>query len=380
METAKINVKDQDPLEAIQRLLEKILSQETIDAVLVPKRLPVGAMVMPTLVSDPAHLAGVDPLTPAFALNAAKVVSRLTRRPLTGRIAVMLRPCEIRAFIELVKLNQGSPDDLVILGMDCLGACGNKDYLELARDDPAAVTRRFYESVIGADGDAPEDLPLAPACRVCEQPLADGADLAVLLYGVDYKQHLVVQAQSEKGRALLHSLGLDSSEPPTGREDVVQGLIQARTRQRDSMFQETAAAVDDMEKLSRYLAACVNCYNCRVACPVCYCRECVFVTDVFEHDPLQYLGWARRKGALKMPTDTLFYHLTRLAHMSTACVGCGQCSNACPNDIPVMELFRTVAHRTQAAFDYRAGADVADKPPLTEFKEEEFEDVVGISY
>jgi formate dehydrogenase subunit beta len=379
METAKINVKDQDPLEAIQRLLEKVLAQETIDAVLVPKRLPVGAMVMPTLVSDPAQLEGVDPLAPAFAINAAKVVSRLTRRPLTGRLAVMLRSCEIRAFIELVKLNQASPDDLVILGTDCLGACGNKDYQELAGDDPTEATRRFYERVLEAQGAAPEDLALSSACRVCEQPLAVGADLAVLLYGVDYQQHLVVQAQSEKGRTLLDSLGLEAVEPPAGRQDVVQGLIQARTRQRDRMFQETATAVDSMEKLSRYLAACVNCYNCRVACPVCYCRECVFVTDVFEHDPLQYLGWARRRGALKMPTDTLFYHLTRLAHMSTACVGCGQCSNACPNDIPVMELFRTVAHRTQAAFDYRAGADVADKPPLTEFKEKEFEDVVGIS-
>jgi formate dehydrogenase (coenzyme F420) beta subunit len=379
METAKINVKDQDPLEAIQRLLEKILSQETIDAVLVPKRLPVGAMVMPTLVSDPAQLEGVDPLAPAFALNAAKVVSRLTRKPLAGRLAVMLRACEIRAFIELVKLNQGSPDDLVILGMDCLGACGNKDYLELAGDDPIAASRKFSESVLVGQGAATEDLALAPACRVCEQPLADGADLAILLYGVDYKQHLMVQAQSEKGRTLLDGLGLEATEPPAGRKEKVQALIQSRTAQRDRMFQETSAAVDNMEKLSHYLAACVNCYNCRVACPVCYCRECVFVTDVFEHDPLQYLGWARRKGALKMPTDTLFYHLTRLAHMSTACVGCGQCSNACPNDIPVMELFRTVAHRTQAAFDYQAGADVADKPPLTEFKEKEFEDVVGIS-
>jgi formate dehydrogenase subunit beta len=379
MQTAKINVKDQDPLEAVQRLLEKILVQETIDAVLVPKRLPVGAMVMPTLVSDPGHLEGVDPLAPAFALNAAKVVSRLTRGPLAGRLAVMLRPCEIRAFIELVKLNQGSPEELVILGMDCLGACGNKDYLELAGEDPAAAARRFYESVLEAHGAAPEDLPLAPACRVCEQPLANGADLSVLLYGVDYKQHLVVQAQSEKGRTLLDSLGLETAAAPAGREEKVAALIERRTEQRDRMFQETAAAVDSMEKLSRYLAACVNCYNCRVACPVCYCRECVFVTDVFEHEPLQYLGWARRKGALKMPTDTLFYHLTRLAHMSTACVGCGQCSNACPNDIPVMELFRTVAHRTQAAFDYRAGADVADKPPLTEFKEKEFEEIVGIS-
>jgi formate dehydrogenase subunit beta len=86
----------------------------------------------------------------------------------------------------------------------------------------------------------------------------------------------------------------------------------------------------------------------------------------------------QRKGALKMPTDTVFYHLTRLDHMSTACVGCGQCSNACPNNIPVMELFRTVSHGVQGVFAYRAGADIHQKPPLTEFKEAEFEEIVGI--
>jgi formate dehydrogenase subunit beta len=81
---------------------------------------------------------------------------------------------------------------------------------------------------------------------------------------------------------------------------------------------------------------------------------------------------------IKIPTDTVFYHLTRLAHMSTACVGCGQCSNACPNDIPVMEVFRTVSHRTQDAFGYEAGRSLDEKPPLSEFREEEFEDIVGI--
>jgi formate dehydrogenase subunit beta len=104
----------------------------------------------------------------------------------------------------------------------------------------------------------------------------------------------------------------------------------------------------------------------------------VFVTDVFQHEPFQYVNWSRRKGAFKLPSDTVFYHLTRLAHMSTACVGCGQCSNACPNDVPVMELFRTMAARTQAAFDYHPGLDLAQRPPLSEFKEAEFEEVVGI--
>ncbi|MBW1969908.1 MAG: 4Fe-4S dicluster domain-containing protein, partial [Deltaproteobacteria bacterium] len=121
-----------------------------------------------------------------------------------------------------------------------------------------------------------------------------------------------------------------------------------------------------------------NCYNCRVACPVCYCKECVFVTDVFNHDPVQYLRWAKRRGVIKMPTDTVFYHITRLAHISTSCVGCGQCTNACPNDIPVMELFRTVSYRTQKAFEYEAGRNIEDDLPLSVFREDELAEVVGI--
>ena len=143
------------------------------------------------------------------------------------------------------------------------------------------------------------------------------------------------------------------------------------------MFTETSEATADLEKLTTYLANCVNCYNCRVACPVCYCRECVFVTDVFDHEPSQYLRWANRKGIIKMPTDTVFYHMTRLAHMSTACIGCGQCSNACPNNIPVMEIFRTVASYTQKAFDYEAGRSIEDEPPLSVFREAEFREVTG---
>jgi formate dehydrogenase subunit beta len=65
--------------------------------------------------------------------------------------------------------------------------------------------------------------------------------------------------------------------------------------------------------------------------------------------------------------------------MSTACVGCGQCSNACPNDIPVMELFRTISQSTQQAFEYEAGISIEQDPPLSVFYEDEFPEVVGIS-
>lgn len=377
--TATIDVHNNDPIAALKELAQAVLALDEIAAILVPRRLSTHALVMPMLVSDPERLEGMDPLAPAFAFNAAKMVSRLTRRPSGQKVAVMLRPCEIRAFVELVKLKQGRREDVVIIGYDCPGAFSNKDYLTFVQDRGRESTSHFFEIAMDPASSARDAFSLAPACRACEQFVPHGADLAVLLFGVDTRKHVLIQATSDPGKVMLDRLALSSPTRVSPQRDAaVRALIDKRLAVRDRMIADTEAATSSMEQLTAYLANCVNCYNCRVACPVCYCRECVFVTDVFDHDPGQYLGWAKRKGAVKMPTDTLFYHLTRLAHMSTACVGCGQCSNACPNEVPVMELFRSVALRTQAAFQYQAGADVDQKPPLSEFREQEFEEVVGI--
>ena len=377
--TAKIDVNQGDLLSALRQLLQSTLALESIGAVLVPQRLPHQNMVMPTLITAPEHLDQADPLAPAYPLNGAKIASRLTRKPAGARTVLVLRPCEIRAFFELVKLNQGGIEEVIILGIDCLGAFRNPDYLQFSRTEPDNGTRLFYESVLSGTGDVLGGIELSTACQACEHPFPSGADVAIGLFGIDTARQLMVTAQTDKGQALLDELGLDPMEQPPQRQDTIEALVAQRREVRDKMFVETKAATDTLEKLASYLAACVNCYNCRVACPVCYCRECVFVTDVFDHEPAQYLQWAARKGCIKMPTDTVFYHLTRLAHMSTACVGCGQCSNACPNEIPLTELFRTVAHGTQAAFDYLAGRSLEERPPLSEFRENEFQEVVGIN-
>ena len=377
--TAKIDVAQGDLLAAIGSLLHRVLTLESIDALLVPQRLPYEHMVMPTLVTSPDHIASADPLSPAYPLNSAKIASRLTRKSAGGRTVLVLRPCEVRAFFELVKLHQGHVEEVVIVGIDCLGAYRNTDYLKFSRGQGKDATRRFYEKVLNDDDTALTGVDLAAACRVCDQPFADGADVAIGLRGVDTSNHLLVTSQTDKGDALLAELGLDAADIPAQRQEAINALLAQRHQAREQMFGETRAATDNLEKLAGHLAACVNCYNCRVACPVCYCRECVFVTDVFDHEPAQYLQWAARKGRIKMPTDTVFYHLTRLAHMSTACVGCGQCSNACPNEIPLAELFITVAHQTQKAFDYLAGRSLEERPPLSEFRENEFKEIVGIN-
>ena len=375
--TAKIKVDEGGPVVALQGFLRGLLEDESLGGVLVPVHLFGKSMPMPTLVTDPDQLSGADPLAPAFPMNSAKLLSRLTRGQSGERIAAVLRPCEIRAFVELVKLNQGSLDDVVIVGIDCMGAYDNTDYkIFLGDRDSFEATLAFHGPTGGGGVSEVEGVDIASACKSCEFPAPTNADIVIGLAGAKLSEAIPVIADSARGEALVGRLNLPDMTAD-GRKEVLDGLIKTRTEHRDAMIEETKAVTGTLTDLSEYLAGCVNCYNCRVACPVCYCKECVFNTDVFEHKPWQYMGWAKRKGSLKLPTDTIFYHLTRMSHMSMACVGCGQCSNACPNGIPVMELFRTVAARTQKSFDYVPGRSLDESPPLSVFKEDEFQDTVS---
>ncbi len=76
-----------------------------------------------------------------------------------------------------------------------------------------------------------------------------------------------------------------------------------------------------------------------------------------------------------MPTDTLLFHLTRLNHMVMSCVGCGLCQEACPNDIPLLRIFRLVGKRVQEVFEYVPGRSLEEELPLSVFREDELGEV-----
>lgn len=372
-----VNVQDQNPLAAIQDLCRNILHSQEIQALLVPKRLEDQGPIMPTLITDPSELDQADPLAPCFPLNAAKLVSRLTRGEVKGCIGAVLRPCEVRAFVELVKFHQGSMESVLIISPDCFGAMSNTSFQSwLQEQSVAEITDRFVHTLQNSPDNLAQEFGLARACTICEHPRALAADLGIGMAGLDISQHILVQAHTMRGEELLTTMGYEECSESQDHEQAIEDLVEQRIAAREEVLQGTRQACQDVNTLRQYFSGCVNCYNCRVACPVCYCRECVFVTDVFEHSPSQYLGWSQKQGSLKMPTDMVFFHLTRMAHISLACVGCGQCSNACPNNIPVMEIFRSVAQRTQQAFDYQPGQDPQELHPLTVFAEQEFEDVV----
>ena len=360
--------------ESLAALFKSMLEKNVVDAVLAPSRQrPKG--VMQTLITDPEMLAHIEPFAPVATINSANLVSKLTNVPSGRPVAVVMRSCEIRALLELVKLKQATLDDLVLIGIDCLGRYENADYLKLEQN--GSTTAAFLEAACGGKGtENAEGVDIPIACKICEHPVAENADIRLCIIGSG-PNDVYIEWATEKGQNVRKQIEMETGAEPPARKEAIEQLTQQRIAERDKVFGEMYEQVNSLEKLRDYLAGCINCYNCRVACPVCYCKECVFVTDTFRHPGDTYVAWGDKRGFLKMPSETLLYHLTRMTHMSTLCVGCGQCTSACPNDIPLAELFRSVANKTQARFDYEPGKSLEEPQPLAVFYAEELGDVTG---
>jgi formate dehydrogenase subunit beta len=385
--TAYLEVAEGDTLGTLQHFLGQLLTEDIVDALLVPQKLPTGDNVVPTLIRDPAKLAGVDPIAPVMPVIAAQAVSNVTATEHGERLAAVLRSCELRAVIELVKLQQASLEDVILIGVDCLGTYEVRDYarlIEAGVDPTAEVLTKVAEGQLSAH----EGYQLRAACRMCEKPVPGGPDvyrpdITIGFLGMDPGLQILIEASDD----LAEKLGLEAAEGPSAvrrgepvepsgqasakRKEIVERLIAERTAERDRVFAAFRERVIGMDTLLAEFSTCIRCYNCMGACPICYCKECIFRTPTFDHASPQYFRWAERKGSIRLPTDTLLFHLTRLNHMATSCVGCGMCESACPSELPVALIFRTVGQETQAIFDYHPGRSLEEEVPVSTFREDE---------
>ena len=87
--------------------------------------------VMQTLVTKNSNIETIDlidPFAPVVPVNGAKIASSITAKPSNKKVAMVLRSCEIRGLVELVKLKQANLDNVLLIGIDCIGRYENLDF------------------------------------------------------------------------------------------------------------------------------------------------------------------------------------------------------------------------------------------------------------
>jgi formate dehydrogenase subunit beta len=366
-----ISIENGDVIGGLRSFLKAVLDTDVVDALFVPLETEKGAIV-PTLVTDPAQLELANPLAPVMPINSARAVSAITGKKPPARIGAVLRPCEIRALIELVKLQQASLEGVTLIGLDCPGTFDVADYMARKGNGGFDLVN-YLEAAQKGQEPAPEGLKLRSACQMCVQPVPSNVAIHLQLFGSDAKSGIPVEVNDELAAKL--QLATSGEEKSDQRRGTVEQLVDKRKQTREKELLAIKAQMNSDGGIAGLFETCIRCHNCMNACPICYCKTCLFRTAAFDHQPEHYLTAARRKGAVRMLGDTLLFHMTRLNHMSASCVSCGMCTSACPSDIQVGAIFSAVGEQVQAAFGYVPGQDPAEPLPLITFQANEWTEV-----
>jgi ferredoxin len=137
---------------------------------------------------------------------------------------------------------------------------------------------------------------------------------------------------------------------------------------------EEKAKVEEIRKLplaerwqywQEQLARCFKCYACRAACPMCYCTRCTTDCNQPQWIPVP----AHDLGNLE-------WHVMRAMHLAGRCVNCGECSRACPLDIPLFLLNQMLIETVQEKFGLRAGTATELHYALSTFKPDDKENFI----
>jgi len=345
------------PDDAIKDLLSSLFEKQKIKGVF---SLCYDQDYFYGFVTDKNLLNKLTPTAPVMPANGGKMLSRLTMlEPIQTPIVVVLRPCELRALYELVKLEQANIENLIFISFICPGVLSLKEIKGNIEEKVANVNQKQG---------------LRECCRFCENFVPENADLILPVIDGENNNKTTIFIKTERGEELLQGIENNLVEEDFDSA-TLSSIREERTRYKEKTWQNIKTENLGIPGLIDIFGRCINCHACGRACPICYCNLCYFDSASNDTGPRVYEEELERRGALRLPSGTIFYHIGRMIHISLSCVGCGMCSDVCPISIPVGTVFTKIAEATQGLFNYVPGRDLEEKIPISTFKIKEFDEL-----
>jgi ferredoxin len=188
-------------------------------------------------------------------------------------------------------------------------------------------------------------------------PRADaGYDIALSELGTGEGTRFLVETGSAAGQAVVAGLALSDAAPEDIGEAEANAQAAAKAQTRAIETDGLAAdirAVPDHPRWDDVASRCLNCTNCTMVCPTCFCSTTVEVSDLKGErserqqrwDSCFNIGFSYLHGGAVRQTGKARYRQWLTHKLSTwtdqfgelGCTGCGRCIAWCPVGIDITE-------------------------------------------
>ena len=313
-----------------EQLVEKasqLLNSGVVSSVLGWSKGEFDYDVTPTLFKDTSSLEKNFVYSDFCGVNLSKYLVLKTKET-DGKILVFLKPCDTYSFNQLLTEHRFEREKAYVVAVPCEGMVdinkvksivGDGIYSISSENDGLALETLYGEKVKVSNSNV-----LLEKCASCK---------------------------SKKHVAYDELLGDEGDVLDSNRFDEVAKLEAMTPDERFAFWQNE-------------LSKCIRCNACRDACPACTCEKCVFDNPN---------SGVENKSPANEFEEKLF-HIIRAYHVAGRCTDCGECSRACPQNIPLHLLNRKLIKDMNECYgEYQAGCEVGQRGPLISYTFDDIE-------